>query len=1091
MFEPSNVIERKFNAETHRIASEAKLREFGEFLEKFNELTNENKKSFRNNLNVTLKPILLDVEAHESGSILDLTRSENKILFRILSTLGSICQEIELLKTEAQQLCVDFLFYGEDIGKSLQNLESVSKLVEPLQKLHAFVIRARQVLSLTLKQLTAILTKEYYVSGNNPSFSEILNLFGDLLICLLKFDYLLDKQILKEHWLLYRRALRNILHNSAKYNFSKDEVRDFDKTLAVLETILLSGTIFKDSTSNLDSKLIYDIKKSTLNAEFQTYLFVQISELEKDEENILCSEMLLQLNVVAAFYFNVFESTNRKFIKKLLELNKKVLACTLIGNIVWYPEQFFLKNVQSLAKYIDQKNIESNRLTQIHIKNQNLPKETNLLCLQTCYYLVELDKQIKVNMGNLKVKQLQYICVLLLDGLKLVQKINSTIKWVMNVHFDKMLPVTKTVLVAISKLVEILKSIYLNLNQNIILLVHLVLLISQHLQYKALSILISIKKDLVQDRSYKDQQHNIMSALNICENAIKGPNTKNRLLVANLALSASGLNNSKLNDVQVLLSQLGLISRYTEFLQKRCDCSVLYWHYNYILPVYLSKLVSSKSDVARYMLMLNALTDCDNIGGKEISSAVSKILNEKFFAPVNQIVETNLRMQTHLHLQLPPSDPFQNVFPLNFNKYMPVLLGNVYKSVKNEAEHYLSTMFYNLTTVVLHDWKTYGEMRKLAYLQYSLNTVDDDLPMQTLDQGLDVLEIMRNINVFVQKYLYNLNSQVFVEQSSNNKHLNSINISHVSNSIRTHGIGIMNTTVNFIYQFLKNKFHIFSQFMFDEHIKSRLLKDLRFFSEHKTEFNQMYPYERAEKFNVGIRKLGLNQDGESYLDLFRKLITHIGNAMGYIRLIRSGGKRCLAEGTCFIPDLTGLDNFKEILQKEQLTELSQKAVQCLLHDLQNFIENFEEATEYFKLLVNVFLSVFRNPSNMHLKNFFVIVPPLTINFVEHSLTSKERLYKKNKANSAFTDDGFALGLAYIIQLLDQESQLNSLHWFHSVNRKFKNERMKIKEQTLISNGDDAKLKQTLNLTEKRINTFEREFELFYYSYTSARLFFQA
>jgi len=37
--------------------------------------------------------------------------------------------------------------------------------------------------------------------------------------------------------------------------------------------------------------------------------------------------------------------------------------------------------------------------------------------------------------------------------------------------------------------------------------------------------------------------------------------------------------------------------------------------------------------------------------------------------------------------------------------------------------------------------------------------------------------------------------QIFVERSSNNKHLNTINIRHIANSIRTHGTGIMNTTV--------------------------------------------------------------------------------------------------------------------------------------------------------------------------------------------------------------------------------------------------------------------------------------------------------
>ena len=66
--------------------------------------------------------------------------------------------------------------------------------------------------------------------------------------------------------------------------------------------------------------------------------------------------------------------------------------------------------------------------------------------------------------------------------------------------------------------------------------------------------------------------------------------------------------------------------------------------------------------------------------------------------------------------------------------------------------------------------------------------------------------------------------QIFVETASNNKHLNTINIRHIANSIRTHGSGIMNTTVNFTYQFLRKKFFIFSQFLYDEHIKARLIK---------------------------------------------------------------------------------------------------------------------------------------------------------------------------------------------------------------------------------------------------------------------------
>lgn len=1080
MWEPSSLTEKKFNAETHRLVGETQLHEFGEFIKKFTHETKETQKKFNNIFNISSKPIFLSEEVNESISILHLSHSDNKTLSKILCTLGAICQEIELLKGEAKDLYQPFIIYVEDKD---ENLETISNIIEPLLKIQNFVNRSNQVINLVLKQLSSILKKGFYISNTAPSFVEVLSLFADLLICLLKFTTILDQQVFKEKWLYYRRILRNMLHNN-KYNFNVEELRSLDKTLAVLESTLLSGTILKDSIDKcLESKLILDIKNSSLNLEFQNFILYRINELEK-EEDIRYEEMWLQLNVIMAFFCNIFGNNDKKIIKRLLDLNKKISACPLIGHIMWYPEQFLLKHVQSMAKYLDEKNIESYRLNYINTTVQNFPKDTNFFCLQACYFLIDLEKKIKINTTTLKQTQLQDISILFFDILKVLKQINYAVTWTMNIHVDKMLPITKTILTCVSHLIEVLKSVYLAFRKNMLLVCYLILLISQQLQHKALSILVSLKRNQTQDKSYKNLQLDIISALNVCENALKGPNTKWRILTVNLALSASGLSATSLSDIRQVLVELDIISRYTTLIEQFCNCSFLYWHFNYMLPVYCTKLLSSKPNIARHSLMLEALSDSEIPDG-----VINVILTSRLYNPVNQRIETNLRLQTHLHLQLPPSDPFQNYSAMNFQKYMLAPLNDYYKSIKNETEHYLSTMFYNLTTVVLHDWKTYGEMRKLANFQYGLETVDDDLPMQTLDQGLDVLEIMRNINVFVQKYLYNLNTQVFIEESSNNKHLNSINISHVANSIRTHGIGIMNTTVNYTYQFLKNKFRMFSQFLFDEQIKSRLLKDLRYFLDHKDEFNQMYPYEQADKFNTGIRKLG-TPDGESYLDLFRKVITHIGSAMGYVRLVRSGGNRCLAEGTCFIPDLTRVKELKEMVENENLSDMSKEAVDFLINNLEGLTGNFENTTEYFQLLVKGYAPHFRNPNNIHLKNFYVIVPALTINFVEHLLSCKERLFKKNQANGAFTDDGFALGLAYIIELLDQENRLNSLHWFESVQRKFNKELLLVKEQISSSNNDDNKLKQTLSLTEKRINSFKKEFKLLEYSYSSARLFFQ-
>ena len=129
--------------------------------------------------------------------------------------------------------------------------------------------------------------------------------------------------------------------------------------------------------------------------------------------------------------------------------------------------------------------------------------------------------------------------------------------------------------------------------------------------------------------------------------------------------------------------------------------------------------------------------------------------------------------------------------------------------------------------------QTYGEMRNLAMEKYRIPLAEIELPGQTLEQGLDVLEIMRNIHIFVARYNYNLNTQCFIEKSLNakdRKHLNTISIRHVANSIRTHGTGITHTTINFVYQYLAQRFQVFSQFLYDDHIKSMLIKELRAFS---------------------------------------------------------------------------------------------------------------------------------------------------------------------------------------------------------------------------------------------------------------------
>ena len=56
--------------------------------------------------------------------------------------------------------------------------------------------------------------------------------------------------------------------------------------------------------------------------------------------------------------------------------------------------------------------------------------------------------------------------------------------------------------------------------------------------------------------------------------------------------------------------------------------------------------------------------------------------------------------------------------------------------------------------------------------------------------------------------------------------------------------------------------------------------------------------------------------------------------------------------------------------------------------LSNLVKNFSEGTDYFKILVEVFSNEFRSSKNMHLKNFYIILPSLVMHLSLSKITVK-------------------------------------------------------------------------------------------------------
>lgn len=1111
---------------TAKIAGDVQLRKFGTFLEEYAEQLEKIEvaldESMGNVWDMALDPISLQYHPHERTTLMNLINTDNKTLNKVILALVAVCGEMDRLVTEAKVKFYDALqFYGE--GESTNGHQEgdahvfIGRLLSLLWELSQFVNRCYMVTRNVINQLASL---HHNIKGvpkvidlPGAHYTPVYEHLAELLTCLITLDEIIANQaMLKDHWTIYKRLIKAVRANPSKFNVTDEQLKTLAKLLMMTEEKLFDGRIFQGCVEQtFDDGRAFVSKNTTFQEEFLYNAKSLFSQMESNLNELTDSMQWCRIVGIFALFvihFHLFKTIDRKIYRSLWDIHKKLPAVTLSGNTLWFPDNFLLSKFPDMAKTLDKKaqsGVVTNRQNYLQARGQYLSRDAQTYHVQVTMWMVKMESAC-VEEPNL-VDELNKRCSLFMRGVGLSSAIGCLVRTVMNLHVTLNKPMNKTSVLSLCKMTELLKAIEHTYHRHTMMISESLNHLVQHLCFLGITLISEAKKRLLQDQKPSARRQCVENALELAETLLNGPGTKERRLAVNLVLClGSQIKAFRDDEINTLatIKKLNAICDLHERLDEACNCSFFYWH-RVVFPIYVSDLYENPLEAHRIHYMLTALGDCVKPlmnarhvdSPNQLLSAFEKeiydTLRENFLDLMCRDIETDLRLQIHSHLQLDDRNPFR-VGHKDLGAFLRIRPLRFFKktiNIKAFVERYLEKTFYNLTTVALHDWKTYGEMRNLAFQKYGLLTADDHLPSQTLEQGLDVLEIMRNIHIFVGKYLYNLYNQIFVEKSSNNKHLNTINIRHIANSIRTHGIGIMNTTVNFTYQFLRKKFYIFSQFMYDEHIKSRLIKDLRHFREVKAHNDQKYPFERAEKFNRGIRKLGMTSDSLSYLDQFRQLISQIGNAMGYVRMIRSGGLHCCHNAIRFIPDLEDIINFEEVCKEERLSAECQMAAAKLDHVIGNLVKNFTEGTEYFRLLVDVFSPVFRDPKNIHLRNFYIILPPLTLNFVEHSIACKERMSRKNKVGAAFTDDGFAMGVAYILKLLDQYHEFDSLHWFQSVREKYNKDREQVQKQKETSSGRDEKLQQTMVLTIKRLEVYQQEFELLYYTLSSARIFFRA
>ena len=107
--------------------------------------------------------------------------------------------------------------------------------------------------------------------------------------------------------------------------------------------------------------------------------------------------------------------------------------------------------------------------------------------------------------------------------------------------------------------------------------------------------------------------------------------------------------------------------------------------------------------------------------------------------------------------------------------------------------------------------------------------------------------------------------------------------------------------------------------------------------------------------------------------------------------------------------------------------------------------------------------------------YFSCRPALCMNYVRYIGLAKDKLLLQGKrqVSGVFTEDGFALGVAYILAVLRQEPRFKSLHWFDSVNEKLKADKESLDVQKAERKRNEDEL-QSLQASIAKLMTQKME-----------------
>ena len=1039
---------------------------------------------------------------------------------------------------------------GKNEDKAVNDEEiRISRMLPVFHEIFDKINKLMNVAINLLDQLASLYSEQnahYTVSYKFYNFGLAFDYLAKILSYFLAIDNVVSgNDYLRPHWNKYRSFVYQLKNNLSEFNMTEEQRKKLDKFVKKVNAPIFENTcyiqcihIIKEKSGQISpsGQGIKPLNQCKLFLQhFNLYMNSRIkkinSNMDKLTETYEANDLFQYLSLLG-FYIKLFGKDSDKSILKLAWLSQKKIANINIVGISYFNIKNFLEKFDEFKRGVslDPPNVDKQIKANLTSLEKQLPFIINNYSKNLISWATKMDSIFSNSkdfapkfQGNPKLLETTSNKIkLIIEGLCTANYLRKKVSFILDSHFTLGIQLDKELINQLTIGIELIKVVEFEFSKLMNLICLNIPIFNRALLFPIQDILKKVAEKA--QKKYKDGKStneqlykDALSASSIFYTCTQSVQSELRLVIEKLCFSTitakEMLDENSYDTINENLWTIEILNQLTREITRCCDCSFLYL-YQTIFQDAFENIYNDRPKRIYYFIM--ALNDIENplhyIKFKE-NDGIDDIKRlrkvtietfEKFFMEqLSEQLEKDLQIQVHsTFIEGLDGAEYSETNLQSYLNIQPFRFFDIVFDVKRYMEEHLNKKFYQMTTLNLNNYQTYQRMRVLARNKYGLNLHEVYLPNQNLVTGKDILEVVRNLTSFAKGYTHNLHSQQFIEIVKDGSYINIIGVQQILTSLYTHGKGIINTIINTAFGYISKNVGTIIDIIRDDYIISMLREEHKFWEEQKANINYNYPLERGQNLRQKIIAYNDNKKNGIIPKCIR-IITQIGNVVSLIRCIRTALMDYNSQNVNLLTTYN-TNEFSNLIDRISLSpdsdpsSKSSQISQNMITNTQNSLidssklfcktisalkQTGENEINYLLLLVSAFSESINTEKIPYIDLFAFLLPPLIITFIDTAINAKDNLLKKNKSEecSYFSDDGFIMGMCYLLKLFMADKKFESLNWFPSVIQ-FYNNKKGDKKTDKYTGGIDT-------LNEREISSYKEQFELQYYTYTSASLLF--